>query len=146
LPGNSPEVQDSIIIKLLKLYSEHEILSVKIIGVLRLISDSIDFGNGEKVEIYSKIEKGFIAKLVKINLIIKSFEEICFVTSEELNTLRAISLSNHNTIQVMDKLIRKKLKISLSDISAQIDNFSLQPFYTHSLSSKIFPQFVDISL
>ena len=146
MPDNSPEIQDSIIIKLLKLYSEHEILSVKIIGVLDLISNSIESGNGEKVEIYSKIEKGLLDKLVKINLIINSFEEICFVTSEKLNKLRAIALSNHNTIQIMDKIMKEKLKSALTFLLGEIDKFSLNPFYTHSLSSKIIPQFVDISL
>lgn len=146
LPGNSPDIQGSIIIKLLKLYTEHKILSAKIIGVLNLIDNSIESENGEKVEIYSRIEKEFIVKLVKINLIIKNFEKMCSSSSDELDKIRASALSSHKTIQVLDRIIRKKLKISLTDISAQINKFSLEPFFAHSSTSNIIPQFVDLSI
>ena len=146
LQGNSPEIQDSIIIKLLKLYQEHEILTKKIIEVFNLISNSIESGNGEKIEIYTEIEKKYILKLENINLIIKSFKEMCFISSDELNKSRAVVLSSHKTIQIMDKLIRGKLNTSLSDMSAQINKFSLKPFYAHSITPNIIPQFVDLSI
>jgi len=146
LQGNSPEIQDSIIIKLLKLYQEHETLTKKIIEVFNLISNSIESGNGEKIEIYTEIEKKYILKLENINLIIKSFEGMCFISSDELNKSRAVALSSHKTIQIMDKLIRGKLNTSLSDMSALINKFSLKPLYAHSITSKIIPQFVDLSI
>ncbi|MCD6397132.1 MAG: hypothetical protein J7L71_06295, partial [Spirochaetaceae bacterium] len=130
----------------LKLYQEHEVLTKKIIEVFNLISNSIESGNGEKIEIYTEIEKKYILKLENINLIIKSFEEICFISSDELNKSRAVALSSHKTIQIMDKLIRGKLNTSLSDMSAQINKFSLKPFYAHSITLNIIPQFVDLSI
>ena len=146
LQGNSPEIQDSIIIKLLKLYQEHEILTEKIIEVFNLISNSIESGNGEKIEIYTEIEKKYILKLENINLIIKSFEEMCFISSDELNKSRALSLSSHKAIQIMNKIVSGKLKTSLNTLSVTINNFSLKYFYTYPPSSNITPQFVDLSI
>jgi len=146
LQGNSPEIQDSIIIKLLKLYQEHEILTEKIIEVFNLISNSIESGNGEKIEIYTEIEKKYTLKLESINLIIKSFEEMCFISSDELNKSRALSLSSHKAIQIMNKIVSGKLKTSLNTLSVTINNFSLKYFYTYPPSSNITPQFVDLSI
>ncbi len=144
LQGKYPEVRGSIIIKLLKLYKKHEILSVKIIGLLNLISNSIDSGDGEKIEIYTEIEKEYIRKLENLNLIIKSFEELYPLVSVELNKQKSILLSSHKSIQDLDILIRDKLQNYLIILSVQINKFSIKPF--HTLPSNIIPQFVDLSI
>jgi len=146
LQGNSIEIQDSILIKLLKLYQGHEFLTKRIIKVFNLISNSIESGNGEKIEIYTEIEKKYILKLENINLIIKSFEKMCFISSDELNKSRAVLFSSHKTIQIMNKIVSEKLRTSLNTLSVTINNFPLKYFYTYPPSSNISPQFINLSI
>jgi len=141
-PVNS---RSKIEFKLLKLYKEHNKISLKIIELLEYISDAIGKDDGYKLEKYSLIEKDFINRLVNIKQVIKGFEKINSVTSTDLDLIRSKAAMQEKIIITMGKRNRITIKDSLEKISAQIEIFSRKMIYSTSLLRQTTPVFIDLS-
>jgi len=146
LPDNYYDSKKSTEIKLLKLYTELDIVALKIIDLHEHISGAIDKSDGAKLENYSLIEKELVNKLVKIKQVIAGFESNCSISSVQLENQRAQALAMQKLIVVRGNRNRNTLKISLKKISSQIDLFSQKILYSASFSRQTAPRFVDLSI
>ena len=146
MPDNSFDSKKSTETKLLKLYTELDIVALKIIDLHEHISGAIDKSDGAKLEKYSLIEKELVNKLVKIKQVIAGFESNCSISSVKLENQRARAVAMQKLIVVEGKRNRNTLKISLKKISTQIDMFSQKILYSASFSRQTAPRFVDLSI
>ena len=141
-----PNSRSNIEFKLLKSYKEHYKISIKIIELLKYISDAISEDDGYKLEKYSLIEKDFINRLVNIKQVIKGFEKISPVNSSDLDLSRSRAAMQEEIIIVLGRRNRNTIKSSLEKISAQIEIFSRKMIYSTSLLRPTTPVFIDLSV
>ena len=150
--GNPLGIMDPCEIKLLKLYKQHELISLKIINLLNLEFISINENNallkddGSNLEEYSLIEKGLIAELSGLNKVIKSYESAGSVSSSELDLLRAEADIRHSEIRDLSKVNRKLLRISLGKMASMLELFIKKSIYYSSSAGQISPQFIDVKI
>ena len=144
MPGNFSEIQELTEKKLDKLYKEHNALSLETIKLLNLVSTAIDEGDGSKLEQYSIVHKNYFNKLLKLDIVIGSYEEISISSSVKLTEVRELAGQHQKTIKVIDKKNRSLLKTCLAGISSQIDLFSRKMLYSTSSTGNSSPQFVDL--
>jgi len=146
LPDNYYDSKKSTEIKLLKLYTELDIVALKIIDLHEHISGAIDSNDGAKLENYSLIEKELVNKLVKIKQVIAGFESNCSISSIKLEDQRTRAAGMQKLIVARGIINRNTLKISLKKISSQIDLFSHKILYSASFSRQTSPRFIDLSI
>lgn len=145
--GNHLGILNPCEIKLLKLYRQHESISLKIINLLNLEFVSINENNdGSDLEEYSLIENGLITKLFGLNKVIKSYESAGTVPSPELDLFRAKADFHHNEIRDLSKANRKLLKISLGKMASMLELFIKKSVYYSSSAGQISPQFIDVRI
>lgn len=146
MPDNISDSKKTTELKLLKLYAEHSLTSLKIIEILGYILSAIDEGDAVKLENYSLIEKELINNLVNIKKVVAGFEKNCFVYSVELDKYRVQAIAQENIIMIRGKKNRNTLKLYLEKISTQIDILSKKMLYSAPFSRQTAPQFVDLSI
>ena len=145
--GNLLGILNPCEIKLLKLYKQHELLSLKIINLLNLEFISINKNNdGSDLEEYSMIENTLVAKLFGLNKVINSYESAGFVYSTELDILRAKADVRHTEIRDLSKENRELLKISLGKLSSMLEFFKKKSIHYSSSAGQISPQFIDVRI
>ena len=155
--GNPLSILSPGEIKLLKLYKQHELVSLKIINLLNLELVSINEenspgnndgpnNNGSNLVEYSLIEKGLVTKLFELNRVIKSYELACSVCSPELDRYRTKAAARQEEIRDLSKVNRKLLKFSLEKMRSLLDLFIRKSTYVSSFSGQIQPQFIDVRI
>ena len=161
--GNLLGILNPCEIKLLKLYKQHELISLEIINLLNLELVSINEenalinkdglnnnalinNNASNLEEYSLIEKGLVTKLFELNRVIKSYELACSVCSPELDRYRTKAAARQKEIRDLSKVNRKLLKFSLEKMRSLLDLFIRKSTYVSSFSGQIQPQFIDVRI
>lgn len=134
-------------IKLLKLFKQHELLSLKIINFLNLEFVAITENNdGSDLEEYSLIENDLTTKLFGLNKVIGSYESAGPVISAELDLLRAKADLHHNEIRDLSKVNRKLLKSSLGKTASMLELLINKSVHYSLSSGQISPQFIDVRI
>ena len=161
--GNPLSILNPGEIKLLKLYKQHELISLEIINLLNLELVSINEenalinkdglnnnalinNNASNLEEYSLIEKGLVTKLFELNRVIKSYESAVSVYSPELDQCRTKASVRQKEIGDLSKMNRKLLKFSLEKMASLLDLFIRKSTYVSSSAGQIPPQFIDIRI
>ena len=145
--GNPLGILNPCEIKLLKLYKQHELVSLKIINLLNLEFVSINENNdGSELEEYSLMENALISKLFGLNRVIKSYESAGSVCSSELELFREKADVHHNEIRDLSKVNRRLLKNSLGKMASILELFIKKSIYYSSSAGQISPQFIDIRI
>ncbi len=145
--GSPLGILNSCEIKLLKLYKQHELISLKILNLLNLEFISINENNdGSDLEEYSLIENGLTTKLSGLNKVIGSYESAGSVSSTELDLLRVKADLRHNEIRDLSKVNRKLLKSSLEKMASILELFMKKSVHYSSSAGQISPQFIDVRI
>ena len=161
--GNPLDILKTCEIKLLKLYKQHEILSLKIINILNLelaflnkenapinddgLNNDAPINNdSSNLEEYSLIEKGLVTGLSELNRVIKSYELADTVNSFELDRFRSIAAVRQKEISDLSRANRKLLKFSLDKMASLLDLFNRKSVYVPSYGGHLSPQFIDVRI
>lgn len=150
--GNPLGILNPCEIKLLKLYRQHDLMSLKIINLLNLEfvsineNDALLNNNGSDLEEYSLMENALISKLFGLNRVIKSYESAGSVCSSELDLLREKADVHHNEIRDLSKVNRRLLKNSLGKMASILELFIKKSIYYSPSAGQISPQFIDVRI